>query len=66
MLLFHHHTMSLRPLLRRGFATAAEVERHQISRTIQRTRYAELEKTETGAIVHAAVRPKDKASPFLV
>lgn len=52
-------------LVLRGLATAAEVERGQISRTVLRTRYAE--KVDAGGpTVHAALRPKDNQSPFIL
>lgn len=50
----------------RAFATAAEIERGQISRTVDRTRFAKRVDHGKGPIIHAALRPKDKQSPFLV
>ncbi|BEJ14517.1 hypothetical protein CspHIS471_0402840 [Cutaneotrichosporon sp. HIS471] len=54
-----------RAALSRGLATAAEVNASQISRTVQRTRFAERV-GHHGPIIHAALRPSDKCSPFLL
>ncbi|BEI91594.1 uncharacterized protein CcaverHIS019_0404140 [Cutaneotrichosporon cavernicola] len=54
-----------RAALSRGLATAAEVSASQISRIVHRTRFAERV-GHHGPIIHAALRPSDKCSPFLL
>lgn len=49
----------------RGYTTAAELERGEISRTVQRTIWAKRDPSSGGAVVHNAIVPRDKQSPFL-